>query len=219
MRSNLAYCRDDRAFPRPASLTSQNVEVLVANDIIFTPEELATEEWIRIANHEKYEVSNLGRVRSVPHVKIKSNGVKISCKGKILYQTLSKGYCVVNIGKKRHRVHRLVMLAFSGYSEFPVNHKNKIRNDNRVSNLEYVTTRENTLHSQDRKYYTGVTKARNGRFRAFLRIIENGAEKSISLGQYATPEEASLAYKKYVTSKGFSTKYMKFADEEAQNDD
>lgn len=46
-------------------------------------------------------------------------------------------------------VHRLVMLTFVGLCPegLAVNHKNGIRHDNRLENLEYVTYSENTLHA------------------------------------------------------------------------
>ena len=54
-----------------------------------------------------------------------------------------------NYGEKiRKGVHVLVGLAFiPNPEEKPeINHKNGIRNDNRVENLEWVTTSENNLH-------------------------------------------------------------------------
>lgn len=63
------------------------------------------------------------------------------------------GYHMVlmNIGGKRifRATHRLIALAFIGdrpTSKHQVNHKNGVRTDNRPENLEYITSRENTLH-------------------------------------------------------------------------
>lgn len=44
-------------------------------------------------------------------------------------------------------VHRAVMSAFHGSSDKFVNHKNGIKSDNRLENLEYVTPLENALHA------------------------------------------------------------------------
>lgn len=48
---------------------------------------------------------------------------------------------------KRYLIHRLVMLTFVGPSNLTVNHKNGIKSDNRLENLEYVTQKENIAHS------------------------------------------------------------------------
>lgn len=75
--------------------------------------------------------------------------------GKLLTNVKKKsGYYDVNLVspdglKKVIRVHRLVALTFLGPPPFEgavINHKNLVKVDNRVSNLEWCSQTENVLH-------------------------------------------------------------------------
>ena len=109
------------------------------------------EIWKPVVGYEGcYEVSNLGRVRSLDReVRGESNSVCLR-KGRILKPGATWGYLYVTLcseGKVKHcRVHRLVLAAFRGESELDVNHINHVKADNRLENLEYVTVKENISH-------------------------------------------------------------------------
>lgn len=105
-----------------------------------------------------YQVSSLGRVRSVPRTKRHKSklGVwfEMPLKGRVLRPgTHEKGYKIVALsdlatGRKprTYRVHRLVCLAFHGEPEgdrCEAAHNNGIRDDNRATNLRWATKLEN----------------------------------------------------------------------------
>ena len=107
------------------------------------------ETWKEITwTNGRYFVSDEGRVMS-------RNGWKkkpVSSDGILRPVAHPQGYLKVNlfVDRKYHTclVHNLVMAAFVGDSEGrDVNHKNGIKTDNRLCNLEYCTRQENTLHA------------------------------------------------------------------------
>lgn len=102
------------------------------------------EEWASVYGYEGlYEVSNLGRVRSLLY----GGGVGAS---RVLKPGVKKrGYKYVVLAcngvAKTHSVHCLVASAFLGEPApgFEVNHINRDPRDNRIENLEYMTHLEN----------------------------------------------------------------------------
>jgi len=102
-----------------------------------------------------YQVSDKGRVQSLDKSercrKVRGKQIYRTRKGRIIKPFLSKwGYLIVKLSSggtaKHHTVHRLVMLTFAGKSKLCVNHKNGIRIDNNLVNLEYCTHKENSRH-------------------------------------------------------------------------
>lgn len=111
------------------------------------------EIWKSIVGYEGlYEVSNLGRVRSVSHYVTFSDGRIRYYDRKILKpREVAGGYYDVFLYKNRvgkhNKIHRLVAEHFieNPYGLRDVNHKNEDKKDNRVDNLEWVTHRDNMM--------------------------------------------------------------------------
>lgn len=102
-----------------------------------------------------YQVSNFGRVKSLPRVIIRSNGISQSVKGKVLKTFInSNGYefAVFQMGlkTKNFAVHRLVAKYFitNPKNKYAVNHKDGNKINNNVKNLEWVTKSENEIHAR-----------------------------------------------------------------------
>jgi hypothetical protein len=109
------------------------------------------ERWADVEGHPGYQVSDRGQVRSVDRVVQKRDGSSARHKGKILaLVTNHYGYKTIQTSSRTPLlVHRLVALAFLPVDQDrpQVNHKNGLRGDNRVENLEWVNNSENNLHA------------------------------------------------------------------------
>lgn len=131
--------------------------------------EIMLEVWKDIPEYEGYyQVSSLGRVRSVDRVAFHSFGNFLApkerhFKGRILRQPLTTGYPSVKLSRpqqnpKTFYVHRLIGLAFiDGYFDGAViNHIDGCRANNILSNLEFCTQGDNIRHAST----IGLTKKR-----------------------------------------------------------
>lgn len=110
------------------------------------------EEWIDVFDYEGlYQISNLGRVKSLP----KLNGNRMGKELILKQKTDRYGYKTVCLSKEnKHKyptVHRLVAIAFiknpNGLPQ--VNHIDCDKENNNVENLEWVSIKENVQHAWD----------------------------------------------------------------------
>jgi hypothetical protein len=115
------------------------------------------EIWKDIKGYEGcYQVSNYGRVKSLPR-KINARwGEGHNIKGRIMSQRLThNGYLVCSLRngniQKTYKVHRLVGEVFveNGKNYPQINHKDGNKLNNKPTNLEWVTPKQNTKHAFD----------------------------------------------------------------------
>ena len=116
---------------------------------------LMQEIWKQVVGYEGvYSVSSHGRLRR-------------DSVGNIIRPCISSGYQKVVLLKNGirngKRLHRLVAEAFLGLCPVGMecNHKNGVKHDNRLENLEWVTPRENMQHASRNGFLTN-RKRRSG---------------------------------------------------------
>ena len=167
------------------------------------------EEWKDIIGYEGvYQVSNFGNIKSLDRL--------IFNKGKQTYQKLKgknikhckngKGYMLVNLCKCGNTlsfmVHKIVASTFFNYVNFDsslvIDHIDNDKNNNKLSNLQIITSRENS--SKDRNPKSGVTGVSiRKRLKPYMSTINiNGINKYI--GSYFTMQEANSAYQSQLKS-------------------
>jgi len=162
------------------------------------------EVWKDIPGYDGlYQVSNLGRVYSLPREWVSGKGAISKHEGKILKGSTSRGYRLVQLcingNMKAYKIHQLVAIAFlnhipNGY-ELVIDHINDNKLDNRVENLQIVTQRFNSCKTQG-KYtskYKGVSWHKKSN-KWVSQITINGMVKH--LGLFNCELEASKAYQK-----------------------
>lgn len=107
------------------------------------------EIWKNIEGYPNYQVSNMGRVKSLNY--------NLTGKEKILKSGKDRGYLKVTLWKegkgKNYSIHRLVAQAFlDNHNNLPeVNHKDEDKSNNCVNNLEWCDRKYNTNYGTRNK--------------------------------------------------------------------
>lgn len=134
------------------------------------------EVWKTIEEYENYNISNFGRVINNKTDKI----MKLNNKGGYLNVSL-----VNSQNKKCFKVHRLVALTFieNPENKLEVNHKDKNKHNNHISNLEWNTRQENNIHRLHNITITNINK------KVIFRLHK---ETNEMLEKYSSIENAAL---------------------------
>lgn len=175
---------------------------------ILEVKEKNTEEWKDIKNYEgMYQISNFGRIKSLNRI-IKTginNGYR-ELQETIKVPRMDKyGYLKVQLSKENitedKTVHRLVAEAFipNPKNKPEINHKDGIKTNNYIDNLEWVTTLENQLHRKNVLHKQGSKpnipkgaswNTEKGRWVSYIKIDN----KTKFLGYCNSKEEAHKLY-------------------------
>lgn len=147
-----------------------------------------------------YQISDLGNVKSLSRFINNGNSGYYS-KEKLLKQTLNKkiGYYYISLcinGKPiKFYIHQLVAISFlnhnlDGTNKLVVDHIDSNKTNNKLTNLQVVSNRENCVKDKKSSSIGVYYYAKVNRFRARIRI----GKQRIDLGQFKTELEATNAY-------------------------
>ena len=156
------------------------------------------ENWKDIKGYEGfYQVSDLGRVKSLERDVFNSRGIVYHLKEKILVQGSSKdGYSLVCLSKngkmKTMKVHRLVAMAFLPNPENKpqVNHKDEVKNNNVVDNLEWCDISYNANYGTkiERQKQTFKDNCKSGKIKRVKKVFCVELNKTFDCAKRAEEE-------------------------------
>lgn len=174
------------------------------------------EQWKPIKDYEGlYEISNFGRVKSLPRQCKTGRGGIYNTQEHISKSAIANtGYYVVSLWKKGKSsmgvIHQLVWDHFGigdrDGRRIQVDHKDNNKQNCRIDNLQLLTLRENGHKYQKTRIdktskYIGVSWSSN---RKKWRAMIWSCKKPVSLGYYKIEEDAANAYQNAFNKLGLS---------------
>lgn len=169
--------------------------------IFFNMENLE-EIWKDVPGYEgHYQCSNFGNIKSLKTL-INVRYKKTTIKEIIMKPSISNGYKGISLSKngkiEGFKIHQLVAITFLNHKRCNsikvVDHIDNNKLNNHVSNLQIISTRENSSKNRINKSgFTGVLVCEN-KYRCYIDINK----KRRYLGTFTTKQEASEIYKKSV---------------------
>lgn len=110
-----------------------------------------------------------------------ANGIVIGVRGSPVGSVKRHGYIEVFDAGKRHLAHRLLWEAANGPipKGMQINHKNGVKTDNRLSNMELVTPSQNIQHAHD----TGLAKSLQGERRREAKLSDEAVREIRASGE------------------------------------
>ncbi len=158
--------------------------------VLLFMENQEVEIWKEVFGYEGlYYISSHGKVKSTPRQGC-LGGIRIPRTGRWGYD-----YIVVSKNNKNatKKIHRLVAETFIPNPENKpmVNHINGIKTDNRVTNLEWATAKENSQHAWEK----GLSRPLKGEFNGVSKVTDN--ERLEIAHYYSTGLSQTLIAEKY----------------------
>lgn len=177
---------------------------ITTNQITMSNLQIPEQEiWKDIQNYEGYyQVSNLGKVKSVLRKIIRKNGAPQTIKERVVKPALSISNKYLKVGLWREGIgwsEHIHLLVWDHFGTSPrngmvltVDHIDNDKRNNRINNLQLLSNRDNLIKGHLRKDMpTGVVKENHRRkYYSYIKINK----KNIYLGSYNNKEDAGRAY-------------------------
>lgn len=166
-------------------------------------------EWFDLKGYEGlYQINKEGNIKSLDRIITEKTGKERRMKGKILNPTINNmGYLVIPLGRNNlNLLHRLIADQFvhkESAEKDCVNHIDGNKLNNEISNLEWVTKKENNKHAIDNKLNVvkKPVKCINLKNKEEL-FFESAREASIKTG-VNYKDISACCNKKQKTAKGY----------------